>query len=57
MHYIYIISNTFEMYDNFSKLSRKTALLIFFWIYRPSHHKILDPTGPVANEILVKHWI
>ena len=50
-----IISNTFVTHDYFSELIGKVSPTnIFFSIYRPSHHKIPVPIGPVAKEILIR---
>ena len=48
---IHIISSAFVTYYKFSELIRKISPTynIFFSIYRPSHHKILVPIGPVAK--------
>ena len=55
-HYIYVVSNTFITYNNFSELNRKISLtLIFFLIYILSRHKIPVPIGLDAKAVLIQH--
>ena len=49
-----IISNTFVAHDNFSE-EKSALLIVFYCMYRPGHHRILVPIGPVAKEILIRH--
>ena len=54
---IHVVSHPFITFNYLLNWSINLGFQQFFWIYKLSHHKILAPTCPVAEEFLNQNFI